>query len=180
MKEFFQRTILIVVAVTFLLTAVGITIASFLQNNNTQTVDESANQESTACSIQQPVPTEKTLPEPKAFKATGDVTKLETVDLEDGSGEAVKPGDCVALKYYGSLAKSGEKFDSNFDTPLALQVKVGAGQVIPGFEQGLIGAKLGGLRRIIIPSELGYGAQSTGKIPANSDLVFTISVVSRK
>src|SRR5205807_1136055 len=98
-------------------------------------------------------------------------------DLKEGVGPAIKRGDRISVHYTGWLT-DGTKFDSSRDRDKPFEVTVGAGQVIKGWDQGLIGAKPGGKRRLEIPSELGYGARREGKIPPNSDLVFEIEIIS--
>lgn len=115
--------------------------------------------------------------EPQAFKPEGDVTELQSTDLVAGSGAAVAAGDCLQVKYHGTLATSGEKFDGNFNSINALKFAVGQGQVIPGWDQGLIGMKEGGTRRLVIPSDLAYGSNGSGSIPADSDLVFVVKLI---
>lgn len=163
-------------ALLFIITGLGVGVWGFWQATHPQ--DESAQLESASkdCSISQ-VPGEA-LTSPEAFKPQGDVAKLSTQDLKDGTGATVKIGSCVTVKYYGTLAADGKKFDGNFDTPLALKLPIGTGQVIAGWDQGLIGAKAGGTRRLVIPSELGYGPAAQASIPANSDLVFVVKVLS--
>jgi peptidylprolyl isomerase len=117
------------------------------------------------------------LPLPETFKPAGDVTKLETTDTDPGNGATLKAGDCVQVKYYGTLAKDGTVFDENFDKPTGFQFPLGGGQVIQGWDQGLVGAKVGGTRRLVIPSDLAYGKQESGSIPANSDLVFVVKIL---
>ena len=114
---------------------------------------------------------------PEAFKPDGDVTKLESTDVTPGKGQAAKAGDCVFVKYNGTLATSGDKFDGNFDSANALKFSVGKGQVIKGWDQGLIGMKVGGERRLVIPSDLAYGSTGQGSIPANADLVFVVKLL---
>ncbi len=90
-------------------------------------------------------------------------------------------GNTVSIQYTGWLA-NGKKFDSSYDhggTPFSVQV--GQGKVIRGFDLGLIGMRLGGTRRLIIPAKLGYGAQgSPPVIPPNATLIFDITLVSIK
>ena len=129
-----------------------------------------------SCSISQ-VPGEA-LGEPEAFKAESDVKRLEVTDLEEGSGAAVKKGDCLTVKYHGTFASSGEKFDGNFDTPLALKLPIGTGQVIRGWDSGMVGMKAGGLRRLVIPSDFAYGPNPPEGIPPDSDLVFVVKLIS--
>jgi FKBP-type peptidyl-prolyl cis-trans isomerase len=104
--------------------------------------------------------------------------KIETI--EAGTGEqAVKAGDTVSVQYTGKLT-DGTKFDSTADhggQPFSF--KVSAGQVIQGWDQGLLGAKVGEKRTLTIPPDLGYGATgAAGVIPPNATLIFDIEVVS--
>jgi peptidylprolyl isomerase len=104
---------------------------------------------------------------------------LQWVDVKPGSGAAVKAGDTVTVNYTGWLL-SGQKFDSSLDqgrTPFQVQ-NVGNAQVIPGWNMGLIGMKVGDERELIIPPALGYGANGNQGIPGNATLIFVISVVS--
>jgi FKBP-type peptidyl-prolyl cis-trans isomerase len=106
-------------------------------------------------------------------------TKLEIEDGVVGSGRAAQTGDTVSVQYTGTLL-SGEKFDSSYDhggTPF--KVTLGKGEVIQGWDQGLVGMKVGGKRKLRIPPELGYGEQgSPPTIPANASLVFDVALVS--
>jgi len=106
-------------------------------------------------------------------------TQLEKEDLTVGSGPEVKDGDTVHVQYTGTLT-SGKKFDSSYDhggDPF--KVTVGQGEVIKGWDEGLLGMRVGGKRRLRIPSDLGYGAAgSPPDIPPNAGLVFEIEVVS--
>ena|SRR5436190_5240489 len=112
---------------------------------------------------------------------------LGYVDLKAGSGAVVKPGASVSVQYTGWLASNGQKFDSSRDRgnqPLcAILADVQQPQgdctpVIPGWNEGVPGMKVGGRRKIIIPPALGYGEQGTGPIPPNATLVFTVELVS--
>ncbi len=106
-------------------------------------------------------------------------TKLESEDLAAGSGRAAKPGDTVHVQYTGTLM-NGTKFDSSYDhggDPF--KFTIGKGEVIKGWDQGVVGMKVGGKRRLRIPPDLGYGANgSPPAIPANAGLVFEIELVS--
>ena len=162
-------------AFLFLISAVAVTVVAILSSLGQEDATV-ADLNNTSCepsaSIAAPA---EALPE--VFKPEGDVTKLETTDLLAGDGEAVKTGDCLQVKYYGTLAKDGSVFDGNFDKPTAFQFPLGGGQVIQGWEEGLLGAKIGATRRIVIPSELAYGDQANNGIPANSDLVFVVKLI---
>lgn len=105
-------------------------------------------------------------------------TDLKIEDIRQGQGEAVKEGDTVEVNYTGTLI-NGTKFDSSYDRNQTFKFTVGAGQVIQGWEKGLIGMKKGGLRKLTIPSSLAYGEQGVpGAIPPSSPLIFEIELVS--
>lgn len=102
-----------------------------------------------------------------------------TRDLVVGTGDPVGSGQQVAIHYQGSLA-NGQQFDANGPADAPFEFRLGAGEVVPGFEEGVTGMRVGGRRQVIIPPALGYGAAANGPIPANSILVFTIELVSVK
>jgi len=106
-------------------------------------------------------------------------TSLEKEDLTVGTGAEAKDGDTVHVQYTGTLT-NGKKFDSSYDhggDPF--KVTIGQGEVIKGWDEGLLGMKVGGKRRLRIPSDLGYGsAGSPPDIPGNAGLVFEIELVS--
>ena len=107
-------------------------------------------------------------------------TKLEIEDLKVGTGREAKSGDTVHVQYTGTLT-NGKKFDSSYDHPGddAFKFTIGEGGVIKGWDQGVPGMKVGGKRRLRIPSELGYGERgSPPDIPPNAGLVFEIELVS--
>lgn len=169
-------------ALLFLISASALTIAVIYDSvsnkdkpNNTPTTSQQ-----TTCDIQTPVSAAaETLP--ANFEAkNADVTKLKIEDLTTGTGAAAKNGDCLYVKYYDTLAKTGAKFDENFTQSTGLQLQLGSGQVIPGWEQGLAGMKVGGVRRLVIPSDLAYGSAGQGPIPANATLVFLVKLVAIK
>lgn len=106
------------------------------------------------------------------------LTDLQVTDLEQGSGPAAKDGDCLVVKYYGTLATNGTKFDENFTDTTGFAFTLGQGQVIPGWDKGMVGMKAGGMRRLVIPAAQAYGAQSpSASIPPNSDLVFQVKLL---
>lgn len=178
MKDSLKRSFIIFMVVLFAVTSIGIGVLSFWmasRSDDTNLTQQDQAQDECAISSVQGV---ETLPVPEAFKPEGDVNELKTEDLQAGNGQAAKAGDCLTVKYHGTLAASGEKFDGNFDKPEGLKLIIGQGQVIPGWDQGLIGLKEGGTRRLVVPSQLAYGDQSAGAIPANSDLVFVVKLVS--
>jgi FKBP-type peptidyl-prolyl cis-trans isomerase len=104
--------------------------------------------------------------------------KLE--DLVVGTGAEAKVGSFVEVNYRG-LLENGTQFDSSYDRKQTLPFQVGAGQMIQGFDVGVRGMKVGGKRKVTIPSELGYGAKGVpGVIPPNSVLIFEVELMSVK
>jgi FKBP-type peptidyl-prolyl cis-trans isomerase len=102
---------------------------------------------------------------------------LEIYDYVAGDGPAAKNGDQVVTHYIGHLA-DGTEFDSSHARADGMPVVVGGPGVIPGFAQGMEGAKAGMLRKIVIPPDLGYGDADRGKIPPNSTLTFYLQIMS--
>lgn len=103
--------------------------------------------------------------------------KVTSVDEKVGTGQEAKTGDTVTVNYIGTLT-NGKKFDSSYDRKQPFTFTLGAGQVIQGWDQGVVGMKVGGKRKLTIPPELGYGDAPQGTIPANSTLVFEIELLS--
>ena len=98
-------------------------------------------------------------------------------DIKIGDGQEVEKFNIVTVNYTG-LLEDGTKFDSSLNpgrTPF--RFTVGAGQVIKGWDEGLMGMKVGGKRKLTIPPELGYGSRDDGPIPANSTLIFEIDLL---
>ncbi len=102
--------------------------------------------------------------------------KLETTDIKVGKGAAAKSGDEVTVDYVGKLT-NGKKFDSSYDRNKPFSFIIGEGKVIKGWDQGIVGMKVGGERKLVIPPSLGYGAQGSPQIPANSTLVFEVKLL---
>jgi FKBP-type peptidyl-prolyl cis-trans isomerase len=101
-------------------------------------------------------------------------------DVKVGTGPAAKTGDHVVVHYTGKLT-DGTKFDSSLDRNEPFDFALGAGQVIKGWDQGVVGMQKGGKRKLTIPSELGYGKQgSPPKIPPDATLVFDIELLEIK
>jgi len=113
---------------------------------------------------------------PQITAGSGDPpTELVIEDIVEGSGPAAKTGDTVEVQYVGALFDDGTEFDSSWTTGQPFTVTLGSGQVIEGWEEGLVGIRKGGRREIVIPSELGYGA--TGQpptIPPDAALIFIV------
>jgi peptidylprolyl isomerase len=104
--------------------------------------------------------------------------KLVVKEIEKGSGEEAKAGDEVTVQYVGVDYKNGEEFDSSWSRDEPFTFTLGEGQVIPGWDQGVAGMKVGGRRELIIPPELAYGkAGSPPAIGPNETLVFVIDLL---
>lgn len=108
---------------------------------------------------------------------------LQYVDIKKGTGPVVVSGSQVTANYTGWLASTCQKFDSSYDAhngqpaqPFTFQI--GEGAVIKGWEEGLLGMKPGGIRRLYIPAALAYGEQGAGPIPPNADLIFDVQVIA--
>ena len=105
--------------------------------------------------------------------------ELRIEDLVVGDGPEARPGQQVSVHYVGVAYSSGKEFDASYNRGDAFDFPLGGGQVIAGWDQGIPGMKVGGLRRLIIPSELAYGRTGAGNaIPPNATLVFDIELVS--
>lgn len=106
-------------------------------------------------------------------------TQLITHDLIVGSGASPQTGQKITVQYVGYAYSSGKQFDASWDRGQPLSFQFGVGQVIPGWDQGLAGIKVGGRRELIIPPSLAYGAQSPGAgIASNDTLVFVVDLLS--
>jgi peptidylprolyl isomerase len=104
--------------------------------------------------------------------------KLEVKDLEAGSGPEAKAGDEVTVQYVGVNYKNGKEFDASWDRGEPFTFQLGAGMVIPGWDQGVEGMKVGGRRELIIPPELAYGPEgSPPAIGPNETLIFVIDLL---
>jgi peptidylprolyl isomerase len=104
---------------------------------------------------------------------------LKYFDVKVGTGKEAKEGDTVVVHYTGRL-KNGKKFDSSVDRDKPFDFPLGAGKVIPGWDEGVAGMKEGGKRKLIIPPELGYGSEGGGPIPPNSELHFDVELLKVK
>jgi len=109
------------------------------------------------------------------------MSELEIEDIVIGSGEAPKQGQTVVVHYTGWLT-NGKKFDSSVDRGEPFEFQIGVGQVIQGWDQGVLSMKVGGKRKLTIPPELAYGPRDVGDglIPANSTLVFEVELLDLK
>lgn len=108
---------------------------------------------------------------------TFDINGVKVEVLTEGTGAEVKAGNTVSIHYTGWLT-NGTKFDSSIDRNMPFETKIGVGQVIKGWDMGVIGMKKGEKRKLTIPSEFGYGPYGAGDvIPPNADLVFDVELI---
>lgn len=108
------------------------------------------------------------------------MSELKIEEIVVGEGDEVKDGDWVSVHYTGCL-KDGTKFDSSLDRGEPIEFPLGGGMVIPGWEQGIRGMRVGGKRKLVIPPELAYGEDGAGDvIPPNAVLVFDVEVVGAR
>lgn len=116
---------------------------------------------------------------PKVTVPSGAPPKqLEVTDLIEGTGTEAKSGDKVTVQYVGVNFKNGQEFDSSWSRSEPFSFTLGAGEVIPGWDQGVEGMKVGGQRQLIIPPELAYGeAGAPPAIGPNETLVFVIDLL---
>jgi peptidylprolyl isomerase len=116
---------------------------------------------------------------PKIPRASGSApTQLKVEDLIEGDGAAAKTGDQVSVQYVGVLFSNGKQFDSSWDNDKKpFEFTLGSGQVIAGWDEGIVGMKVGGRRKLTIPPDMAYGDQGQPpSIPANATLVFEVDL----
>lgn len=108
-----------------------------------------------------------------------DVKDLKIETVTPGDGETAVVGNTVSVHYSGFLT-NGTKFDSSFDRNEPFEFTLGQGSVIAGWEQGVLGMKIGETRKLTIPSTLAYGERGTGPIPGNATLIFVVQLLGVK
>ena len=104
---------------------------------------------------------------------------LKYVDVAQGTGAAAQNGQMLTVHYTGTL-QNGTKFDSSVDRGKPYVFRLGTGSVIKGWDEGLLGMKVGGKRKLTIPAALGYGARGSNNIPPNSTLLFDVELLDAK
>ena len=105
-------------------------------------------------------------------------TELQIIDIKQGNGPMAEKGQEVRVHYTGTIYPSGEKFDSSLDRGQPFVFKLGAGRVIKGWEEGIVGMKTGGKRTLIVPPSMGYGEHGFPPvIPPNATLKFEVNLL---
>lgn len=110
-------------------------------------------------------------------KKDSNQNKFKIEDLKKGEGSEVIGGDYITIHYLGTLA-DGKKFDSSYDRGNPFKTRIGVGDVIEGWDMGVVGMKVGGKRRLTIPANLAYGDREVGDIPPNSTLIFELELLN--
>jgi len=106
-------------------------------------------------------------------------TELEITDVWEGAGATANAGDMVKVHYVGVAYSTGEEFDASWNRGAPLEFRLGVGQVIPGWDQGVQGMKVGGRRQLVIPPGLAYGDRGAGNaIAPGETLIFVCDLVS--
>ena len=131
---------------------------------------------------------DKPMTSPASTAAGAPSSELQIIDVKTGAGPQAEAGKAAMVHYTGWLyddkapENKGKQFDSSTGRGLPFGFVVGAGRVIKGWDQGVIGMKVGGKRRLVIPPQLAYGDKNVGSglIPANSTLVFDVELVEVK
>lgn len=102
--------------------------------------------------------------------------KFKIKDIKIGEGAEVQSGDYVKIHYIGKLT-NGQEFDSSYTNGAPFKTRIGVDEVIDGWDMGVLGMKVGGKRKLIIPPQLGYGTNGMDMIPPNSTLIFEVELV---
>jgi FKBP-type peptidyl-prolyl cis-trans isomerase len=151
----------------------ALAIASGCQRKVPEPEPPPAKASSTPSATAEPEP----IPSASSSASAAAVTQLLKEDLKPGSGPSAKSGDRVSVHYTGTLL-DGTKFDSSRDRGTPFEFTLGRGEVIKGWDEGVVGMKKGGQRRLTIPADLAYGKRgSPPKIPPNAPLKFDVELV---
>jgi peptidylprolyl isomerase len=162
-----------------LLAIAGLALAGCGSSNNTASQSVASVATAATATAQPAAPTDPRLTHKPVVKvpAGSAPTKLVVKDLITGSGPAAKPGDQLTVQYVGVNYKGGKQFDASWDHGQPFPFQLGAGMVIPGWDRGLVGMRVGGRRELIVPPSLGYGPQGQPPvIKPNETLVFVVDL----
>jgi FKBP-type peptidyl-prolyl cis-trans isomerase len=178
-KDFLRRGGWVFLAILFIVTALGVGVYAFVANTQTTSNSNDIN-----CS-QKKIGNQKPGKDGKyAGAKLVDYTPVKHIDYvycqdsKVGTGATATANSTITVIYTGALAKDGTIFQSSLDTGQPLSQALSG--LIPGWQAGIPGMKVGGTRRIFIPAQYAYGNQATAGIPANSDLVFDVTLLTVK
>jgi peptidylprolyl isomerase len=162
------------VAVVVLLLAGGVT---YLLTHNSGNKPSATSSSSTSAEPSAAVSTPPALAtKPTVTKGTGTLTKLNVTTLVQGTGPAVQAGQTITVNYVGVTWATGQEFDSSWKNGSSTSFPIGTGNVIPGWDQGLVGVKVGSRVQLDIPSNLAYGDSPSGGQPAGP-LRFVVDIL---
>jgi len=168
----------IFLSVALMLVCVGVLVFTQMSGQKDAAIGNSPQTQPTTVTQENNTPIKSnTMPEVKKDAVTT-ASGLQYIELEEGTGATPQTGQTVEVHYTGTLT-DGTKFDSSRDRNQTFKFKIGTGQVIKGWDEGVITMKVGGQRKLTIPPELGYGARGAGGvIPPNSTLIFDVELIS--
>jgi peptidylprolyl isomerase len=122
-------------------------------------------------------PTTTAPPKPEVSVPGANVDELKVTVLREGTGTGAVAGDTISVHYVGVLSTDGTEFDNSYDRGEPITIVLGAGQVIEGWDQGLVGAKVGSQLQLDIPADLAYGDTGQGDIPPGASITFVVDVM---
>jgi peptidylprolyl isomerase len=122
-------------------------------------------------------PTTTAPPKPEVSVPGANVDELKVTVLREGTGTGAVAGDTISVHYVGVLSTDGTEFDNSYDRGEPFTIVLGAGQVIEGWDQGLVGAKVGSQLQLDIPADLAYGDTGQGDIPPGASITFVVDVM---
>lgn len=178
-----HRIAAIALALLFLVTSLGfsgLVIWEMHQENRRNKAAETALNKANSNDTSKKESTEGKLQGTKLadFTPGETVTDIQKTDLVEGTGDEIKEGDNFTAHYTGALVATGVIFQSSHDSGQPFTAQLSQGQLIDGWIEGIPGMKAGGKRRLVIPAAKAYKDQAQSGIPANSDLVFDVELVS--
>ena len=173
----FALSLAILFAFTALATSVAVILSIVSSNKDAK---KAASTTSTSTSQSQKCTTNCLAGKPLAgFTPVASVPALQVTDLKVGTGATATANSTVSVQYTGAIASTGIVFQSSLDQGPA-PISFPLSGVIPGFKEGITGMKVGGTRQILIPAAMGYGSTAQQGIPANSNLVFNVTLLGVK
>jgi FKBP-type peptidyl-prolyl cis-trans isomerase len=179
MKEFLRRGGWVFLAVLFIVTALGVGVYAFVVNTGSSSSSNNTSCPSVKIGAQKPGSNGKYQGAKLVdYKPVKHVDYVQCQDIKVGTGATAAATSTITATYTGALANNGVIFQSSLDSGQPFTTALN--QVIPGWQSAIPGMKVGGTRRMMIPAQYAYGAASQPGIPANSDLVFDVTLLAVK